>query len=275
MMPARERGLHVSVSQIKTYLRCPRQYELRYVRGEPREYVPVALVLGTAVHAALASYYTELRVGRKQNVDELLDSFVAAWRLAQPSDAPLVVPDDEPVPVVEQLGVRMLRAFHAQAVRQTNVAPVLVEAPFEVELNDPATGEPLDERLVGTIDLVADVDGVRTVFEHKTAARRFGQDQLEFDLQPTAYMLAARRLGLAVERFVFQVVTKAKTPAVQIEEVQRCRRDENDLLFTVAGVLRAVDAGVFFPVRGWQCRGCPYPQACARSAMSTRVRLRP
>ena len=28
------------------------------------------------------------------------------------------------------------------------------------------------------------------------------------------------------------------------------------------GVLRAVDAGVAYPVRGWACRGCQYAYAC-------------
>ena len=29
------------------------------------------------------------------------------------------------------------------------------------------------------------------------------------------------------------------------------------------GVLKAIDAGSFFPVRGWQCRSCPYRRQCA------------
>ena len=48
-------ALHVSVSQVKTWLRCPRQYELRYVRGAEPEVVPTALAFGSAFHGALAA----------------------------------------------------------------------------------------------------------------------------------------------------------------------------------------------------------------------------
>ena len=50
-------GLHVSVSQVKCYLRCPRQYQLRYVLGAEAEFMPANLVLGSAVHEGLAAFY--------------------------------------------------------------------------------------------------------------------------------------------------------------------------------------------------------------------------
>ena len=50
-------GLHVSVSQIKCYLRCPRQYWFRYVIGAEPEFMPANLVLGSAVHEGLAAFY--------------------------------------------------------------------------------------------------------------------------------------------------------------------------------------------------------------------------
>jgi hypothetical protein len=34
--PVMPEGLYISVSQLKCYLRCPRQYELKYVKGCPR-----------------------------------------------------------------------------------------------------------------------------------------------------------------------------------------------------------------------------------------------
>ena len=50
-------GLHVSVSQVKCFLRCPRQYQMRYVLGAEPEFIPASLVLGSAVHEGLAAYY--------------------------------------------------------------------------------------------------------------------------------------------------------------------------------------------------------------------------
>lgn len=263
MTAPRPDGLYVSVSQLKTYLRCPRQYEFRYVRGEKPESVAVALVLGSAVHAALASYYTGLRDGSALALDDMLEVYAGAWIAAQPADLPVLTDDGVPLASVEAHGVAMLRAFHAHAARAPAVRPVLIEAPFNVDLHDPATGEVLDEKLTGVIDLVAERDGRLRIFEHKTAGRRYGRDQLEYDVQPTGYLFAARQLGLNVEGATFQVLVKTTTPVVQVEDVERDAAAENDFLLTVVGVLRAIDAGAFYPVRGWACRGCAYARSCA------------
>ena len=39
--------------------------------------------------------------------------------------------------------------------------------------------------------------------------------------------------------------------------------DEDDLAYVARGVLRAVAAGVDHPIRGWQCKGCPFMAVCS------------
>jgi hypothetical protein len=53
---------------------------------------------------------------------------------------------------------------------------------------------------------------------------------------------------------------------VQVVDVRRDGHDEQDFLRTAGGVLKALDAGVSYPIRGWQCRGCPYESACNQPA---------
>jgi CRISPR/Cas system-associated exonuclease Cas4 (RecB family) len=65
-----------------------------------------------------------------------------------------------------------------------------------------------------------------------------------------------------LEGLRLQVVTKTKVPVVQVADVERGPRDEDDFLRTAVGVLRAVDAGVVYPVRGWACKGCQFAHAC-------------
>lgn len=60
----------------------------------------------------------------------------------------------------------------------------------------------------------------------------------------------------------YQVTTKTKVPAVQIADVTRDGSDEQDFLAITVNVLRAIDAGVSNPVRGWARRSCPYSAAC-------------
>ena len=48
----------------------------------------------------------------------------------------------------------------------------------------------------------------------------------------------------------------------QIEDLDRSAEDEEEFQRVAVNVMRGVDAGAFPPVRGWQCRSCPYSHAC-------------
>ena len=138
-----------------------------------------------------------------------------------------------------------------------------VEMPFTVDLPDPVTGEILEERLVGALDLVVEKDKKNVVGEHKTAAKKWSKDQIEHEIQLSAYKLVARKLGLGEVGLRLQVLTKTKKPKMIVENTERTERDEQDFLATVVGVLRAVDAGVFYPVRTGMCGGCTFQRRCS------------
>ncbi len=256
-------GLYVSVSQVKTYLLCPRRYELKYVRGAEPEFVPIALAFGAAFHEALAAYYQELKTtGEPLRRDLVLDVFRSAWDRASDGPVPLQADDEDDLAGIVDRGVSMLHAFHEHAAKADPFAVEAVEHGFTITLHDPDSGEPLEEQLVGTMDLVVREGECRVVVEHKTAARRYSEDQLKFDVQPTAYKIAARESGLGEVSLRFQVVTKTKVPVVQIADLRRDARDEGDFARIAAGVLKAIDAGVSYPVRGWACRSCPFSSSC-------------
>ncbi len=258
--------LYVSISQIKAYLLCPRQFELRYVRGVEPEFVPRALAFGIAFHAALAHHYIDLRdLHVAPTTEKLIETFRRAWALKLDGSVPVQGEDDEPKVDPLDLAAKMLGKFveNAKATEQDLVVDA-VEQPFSVTLVDPDTGEVLEEKLVGAIDLVAHEGDLTIVVEHKSAAKKYGVDQLRYDLQPTAYQLAMHELGWSPIGLRYQIVTKTKSPQVQIENIVRDQQDEDDFLRVAFGVLKAIDAGVSYPVRGWQCRSCPYQTACAK-----------
>ena len=230
-------------------------------------FVPVALVFGSAIHAALAGYYGEIKVsGEPLRRDLVLDVFRESWDKGSSGPVPLQADEEDDGALADQIidkGVSMLHAFCEHAAKTVAGLTVeSVELPFAVSIHDVETGELFEEQLVGAIDLVVNEDGQRTIVEHKTAAKKYGLDQLRYDIQPTAYALAAREMGLGEVGLKFQVITKTKVPAIQIADVHRDDQDEDDFLRTGGGVLRAIDAGVSYPVRGWQCRSCPYEHAC-------------
>ncbi|WP_242334604.1 PD-(D/E)XK nuclease family protein [Anaeromyxobacter sp. SG66] len=261
--PNMPEGLYVSVSQVKAYLLCPRKYELKYVRGAEPEFVPIALAFGSAFHEALAAYYQELKTtGEPLRRDLVLDVFRSAWDRASDGPVPLQADEEDDLAGVVDRGVSMLHAFHEHAAKSGNVEVEAVEHGFAITLHDPESGAPMEEQLVGTMDLVIREGAVRVVVEHKTAARRYTEDQLRFDVQPTAYKIAARESGIGDVALRFQVVTKTKVPVVQVADVHRDDGDEADFTRIAAGVLKAIDAGVSYPVRGWACRSCPFSSAC-------------
>jgi putative RecB family exonuclease len=261
-------GLYVSVSQVKSFLLCPRKYELHYVLREEPAFVPVALAFGSSIHEALAAYYQELKTtGEPLRRDLVLDVFRHAWSKAEGGTLPLQPDEDEDASdqIVDK-GVSMLHAFCEHASKTGTPEVESVERSFAVSIHDPATGEVFEEQLVGAVDLVVREGGRRVIVEHKTAAKKYGVDQIRFDLQPTAYKIAARELGLGDVGLRYQVITKTKVPAIQSADLHRDEQDEDDFLRTVGGVLRAIDGGVSYPLRGWQCRSCPYSHACAASS---------
>jgi hypothetical protein len=98
-----------------------------------------------------------------------------------------------------------------------------------------------------------------------TSARKYTDLQVEASLPLSAYSYAVglgRFAGPGEVRLRFDVLTKTRQP-----ELQRCwttrDRAANVRLFRLAAeVLRAIEAGVFHLVVGWQCRECPFGSRC-------------
>jgi CRISPR/Cas system-associated exonuclease Cas4 (RecB family) len=257
-----EGQLHVSVSQLKAFTMCPRKYEFRYVRGLTPAFTPVALAFGTAFHSALGRYYSGYQGNNvAPELDVITQTFRDAWEAQLKGNLPLQADEDEDLGTVVDLGIKMLTVFHAHSAGRV-VQVAAIEHPFAVELHDPDTGEVLDEQLAGFFDLVLVEENQRVIVELKTSARKYTQEQLDFDLQPSAYQYAAGELGWSEASLRYAIVTKTKNPVVQEEDLLRGPLAEDDFLRTTVGVLRAIDAGVSYPVRGWQCRSCPYKAPC-------------
>jgi len=127
-----------------------------------------------------------------------------------------------------------------------------------------ASGERLSKPLIGEFDLTVVSEGVHTIVDWKTSARRWPPGKVRTDLQPTCYLWADyHRTGNANARFRFDVVTKAKTPACDQYPTRR-EPDEFVRLAELVRVLeRRIEAEAFHPVdSSWECKGCPYGLDC-------------
>jgi len=253
---------HVSVSSVGCYLRCPEQYFHRYIARTPPSHKSSALAFGSAIHTALALFYTQLMHSRPEpSPEELAAHFSDAWTRELGSPLPVLFDKADSADSLRDKGVALVNLFHAEAPRPHRV--IGVEEPFSIEVYDPTTGEVFDERLVGAVDAIAQDDlGQYHLLEHKTGARKRSFDH---DLQGAVYTYVAPRIGLGDNVSVtYQLLTKTKTPALHVEAVSFTDADRHDAQRTIAGVLTAVRAGAFYPRReqAWVCQGCPYAHAC-------------
>ncbi len=187
-------GLHISASALKSFLTCPWKFRLQYVEGVRPEFRPSALILGSAVHEAIAAYHASLQAGEVLDPAAVLARFDEALGEGLSGDVPVEFKSGEDVVGIRDTG----RALVGTYLREASIRRVVaVERPFSAVLIDPRTNEALEPRLIGQLDLVEqDDDGSITIVEIKTAARRWSAGQVDLDLQGSLYAEAVAQAGL-------------------------------------------------------------------------------
>jgi putative RecB family exonuclease len=250
---------HLSASSISAFLKCPRRFRYRYIDRIEPAFRSVALAFGSAFHETVAQWLIAHATGQAVPVAVLHELFRRALCDELERDGPpILFDDDENAEVLTVRGTGMLDAFVRLVTPPERVLGV--ELPFELELVDPETGEVLP-LIIGAVDAVVEEGGSPELWELKTGARRWSDDALAFDLQTTSYHVAMRQ-QYPDAKVKLIVATKARRPDVQIERLVRGPSDERDLVATVAGVHRSVEAGVDHPVRSWACKSCPFVGVC-------------
>ena len=248
-------ALHVSVSQIKGFQSCPRRYALRQVLGAKPEHRSANLVLGTAVHTGLAGFYQALKDGVVPEAEEVVGVVQQSLEESVKQDPPILFEEGESVADLAVTAEALVRTFLAGVERPTQV--LAVEAPFYCDIVDPDTGEVLEEQLTGYLDAVVRFGDDFVVLEHKTAARAWSQDQLDFDLQVSLYQAVTD-----AARVRLQVLTKTRVPKLLLHDLVRSEREQREAVVIVCRVLQAIRAGAFWPAPGWGCKTCEYRQRC-------------
>lgn len=248
----------VSFSRFSTWLHCPRRYMHRYILESPDERASGNFVFGTAIHEAVEAFMRSLKR------DPLnYEAVVAVFERAMQDE--IALNEHHGVPVdwgkksateMMEKGAELIDVFLKKVDRDVTV--IGTEVPFEVQLAD-------DILVNGVIDLLLDEgDGRYRVVDLKTSASSLAQDRLEFDLQPTVYLVAAERILAAPGKvdFEFWVLTKAKQPAFKIYPVQRSEAQRNELLEVIRDVRAAEAAGIFPRQRSFMCFGCEHRDRC-------------
>jgi hypothetical protein len=126
---------------------------------------------------------------------------------------------------------------------------------------------------VGVIDLVADLDGNRTVVDFKTSSSAYEEHEAALSDQLTAYLVAdpdATRAALCV-------LVKTKEPKIEWHVTSRSAAQVAEYLAKTEYVAREIAAGRFYKRPGKWCGWCEYLPVClgdARQAGETLVKLK-
>ena len=260
--------LHLSYSQINTYLTCSLRYFFQYVKGFAPEQVSSALILGSSIHSTLARYYDGIKdKGEAESPDSLLEFYRDAitTELASPR-APVLFGDDATnADELLALGERLLRAY-LDNPGFVGIEVIATELPLSMPLVD-SDGRLTDFHLVGAVDLLLrDQLGRLLAVDHKTARNALTQETIDQDLQLSAYTLLLQHNGYVEPgqtlHCCYNVIRKLKTPKVEKHLTARTAADTRRFTQIANAVLAGIEAEVFLPCTGWQCSGCPYQQQC-------------
>ncbi len=245
---------HVSVTQIRMYLRCPAQYYFRYVLGL-KVPPPGATVLGRAVHCGLEYCFREkLEKMEAPPVNRILDIYDAAFEAERPEadwkeEDPGKAKDD---------GAALLRLHYQE------VAPHLVPAAVERRVEIPMEKE--NTYLLGFIDLET-ADGL--IVDHKTVSRTPPEDKAAEDIQLSAYALAYRRAhGKMPNGVRLDFLVRNKTVKIVTRSANRTEADLIRFWKLAKGVVKAIQAEVFYPnPDNFMCSpsACGYWEECHKT----------
>jgi len=238
---------HVSHSQIEMYLRCPKQWEYRYVEGLK---VPPsgALIEGRCYHEALERNFKQKIVTQADmSLDDCLDAFSLAW------DSTLIEEEfinwgEKSPGLIKDEGVRLVREYRLAI--SPSVLPLKVEELYVSEV--------AGVKFVCIVDLE---DMSLAVIDHKTSARKYIQDDVDKSLQASAAAFVLNR-GIV---FYNHVAVKTKAPQIQIIKTYRTRSDIDWWAAMAAMVVAQMRTGISPPrPTGWWCseRFCGFYDRC-------------
>lgn len=254
---------YTSVSRITTWINCPQNFYYRYIANAPQELTSVALVFGKAGHEVIERTYIGIRNDYLLGIDEVAQLAADAWEReleAAHNQAEKVLysskPNmDTPGKVKDRL-IGMMRHWHEYAVMPDEV--LATEQRFRANIIDPRTGEVRKTQIVGIVDAVTRRKNELVLEEHKTAGRKWSEGDFSKSLQATVYLATNRE----VSYLLFNILTKTKTPGLQQENVWRSGREKELAADTICGVMDAIDAGIRFRTKDWQCNGCAFRRRC-------------
>lgn len=253
---------HVSHSQLLRWIRCPKQWEYRYVYGLP-EVVSGALIEGGCYHEGIElNYKQKISSHMDLPVPDILDAYSTSWEERVQAEE-IVEWGDKSESTYKDEGLRLLITY------MNTVAPFYQPVLIEHKYEGIHAIEGVE--FVCTPDMV---DTNRVIIDHKTSAKPYVQSDVDIDIQLSAESYATGIFGEAQ----FHVAVKSKNPHIQIIKTHRTELDVAWWYTMASGIVKQMKTGAAppkpidaFGKRGYWCssRWCAYYQRCQEGLTRT------
>jgi hypothetical protein len=243
---------YLSYSRISRYLHCPEQYRLYYVENLKPKIASANLVFGQIIHQSLSHLFT------KQG--DPVKLFRDQWILMK--DVQLDYSKKESWSKLESVGWKLLEEFIQKELPRFGKIEASEKA-FKLKI----TG--LDLWLVGFIDLIAELDGKKTVVDFKTSATAYQEYEVILSDQLTAYKLAEPE----VEKSALCVLVKTQKPKINWYKGDRAAPEILEFLSKIAYIAQEILSGRFYKRPGKWCSWCDYLPVCTKETEKARTTL--
>ncbi|MCL5406744.1 MAG: PD-(D/E)XK nuclease family protein [Deltaproteobacteria bacterium] len=243
---------NLSHSRINRYLTCPEQYRLHYLERLRPKVESGGLVFGARIHLALADLF-------RSGVDPV-ETFQKDWESLK--EIELHYGKRESWESLREKGAKLLEKFlkaEAPKIRQVES----VEKKFELRI----TLLPLP--FVGVADLVAQVNGLKTVVDFKTSGSDYEDHEVVLSDQLTAYWLA----DPGASRVALCVLVKSKEPKIEWHFAERDAERLKEYLAKVQIVAEDIARGKFYKRPGKHCSYCDFLPACLGDKQKVQEKL--
>lgn len=232
---------HLSHSRVNRYLLCPEQYRLYYVEGLRPRLPPSSLVFGNIVHQALAHCF--MKGG------DPVTHFEEMWAIVK--EIRLGYKERESWEKLRASGMTLLSKFVAEEMPKLGTVTA-AEKPFEFAVTT------INYPFVGVIDLIAELQGGKTVVDFKTAGASYDSHEAAMSDQLTAYKLAEPQvLNLAL-----CVLVKTKEPKIEWYVSQRNGEQLAEYLTKVGHIAQEISTARFYKRTGMWCSWCDFLPVC-------------
>jgi len=248
--------MHISKSQINSYLRCPFAYHCRYNLG--MKIAPSsAMTLGRCFDHCINVDYTEkIKTGHDEPVSVVTDAFASAFDIEKKETA---FEADENPEKLKDSSIPAIKKFHAEVCS--------LVTPASVQLEDEVTFGNVDWSLKVIVDCI-DTDGV--IIDNKFKRRGMGDvgGLLDAPIYSAWYYAKYKSLPRA---FSYDVAVCTKEPKAERVTVPVDESMVTGALIKIGmikdSIMHDTERGAFFPnTTSFSCsrRGCGFAQECER-----------